>query len=78
MSDDLRAEINRLRAALAQCCEPYDTGPTTVLESAELVQREFQRRMDIAANSISYYCAECQTKGTCINLGRCVAGQGMQ
>ena len=49
MSDDLRAEITRLRAALAECCAPFDTGPTTVLEGAALVAREFQRRMDIAA-----------------------------
>ena len=28
--------------------------------------------------AISYYCAECPTKGTCINLGRCVSQQGMQ
>ena len=72
MSDDLRAEITRLRAALAECCAPFDTGPTTVLEGAALVAREFQRRMDIAANAISYYCAECPTKTACVRLGRCV------
>ena len=66
-------EIERLRSALAECCAPFDTGPTTVLESAALVQAEFQRRIDIAANAISYYCAQCPTRGTCIDLGRCVA-----
>ena len=66
-------EIERLRQALSQCCAPFDTEPTTVLEGAALVEREFQRRMDLAANAINYYCVQCSTKGTCLNLGRCVA-----
>ena len=48
----LEKEVERLRSALAECCAPFDTGPTTVLEGAVLVQAEFQRRMDLAANTL--------------------------
>ena len=47
------AEIERLRAALAECCAPYDSEPTTVLDGARLVAAEFQRRMDIAGSALS-------------------------
>lgn len=67
--------IEHLSFALSRCAAPFNTGPVTASESAGLIALEFQRRMDIAANAISYYCAECPTRGTCINLGRCVDRQ---
>ena len=48
----LEKEVERLRAALAECCAPFDTGPTTVLESAALVASELQRRINIAAEAM--------------------------
>lgn len=48
----LEKEVERLRAALAECCAPFDTGPTTVLESASLVASELQRRINIAAEAM--------------------------
>lgn len=45
-------EIERLRAALAECAAPYDSGPTTVMGGAVLLAAEFQRRMDIAGSAL--------------------------
>jgi len=46
-------EIERLRAALTECCAPFDSGPTTVMGGAALLAAEFQRRMDIAGSALS-------------------------
>ena len=45
-------ELARLRAALAECAAPYDSGPTTVMGGAALLAAEFQRRMDIAGAAL--------------------------
>lgn len=46
-------EIERLRAALAQCAAEFKTAPGTVLSAAAEVQREFARRMEIADKALN-------------------------
>lgn len=53
---DLRCilmEIGRLRAALIECGAPYLSPPTTVMGASAYVAEEFERRMNIAANTLN-------------------------
>lgn len=49
----LRAEIERLRAALAICASPWSSSATSVMGAAAEVGREFQRRMNIAGHALN-------------------------
>lgn len=46
-------EIERLTAALKICGAPFDTGPTSVNGAACLIADEFERRMNVAANTLN-------------------------
>jgi hypothetical protein len=48
-----QTEVERLRAALAQCAAPFDTGPTTLSMAPHIISTEFQRRMNIAAMALT-------------------------
>lgn len=50
---ELKAENTLLRAALKECGAPFDTGPTTVDGAYRLIADEFQRRMNVAANTLN-------------------------
>jgi hypothetical protein len=46
-------EIERLRAALAHCAASFQAEPGTVMSTAGQVAREFQRRLQIAAEALA-------------------------
>jgi hypothetical protein len=49
----LGTENERLRAALKECGAPYLSPPTTVMGASAYVAEEFERRMNIAANTLN-------------------------
>lgn len=46
-------EIERLQAALKECGAPFMSPPTTVMGASAYVAEEFERRMNIAANTLN-------------------------
>lgn len=51
-SDEQKAEIKRLRAALEQCAATFDSGPCTVFEGYAIAAAELRRRMEIAGTAL--------------------------
>lgn len=49
----LLGEIGRLRAALAECAADFATNPGTVMSAQVEINREFQRRMEVAGAALA-------------------------
>lgn len=54
LREALKAQNERLRAALSQCAAPFATRPGTVASCQAEIGAEFQRRMDIAGAALEY------------------------
>ena len=51
---ELRAENERLRAALSECAADFETQPGTAMTCQIDINNEFQRRLNLAVEALAY------------------------